>query len=150
MKKSQTINVGKLEHTLILIKPDALKNSLTGFVLSQLSEVHSGLRFSAAKIVNVSLILAEEHYAEHREKAFYGALTDYIQGRVHYGEEPHRRRVIAFVYQGMGTSEAAAQASARSHMESSLSGQSASLKPLRVIRLAAPPAASINATSSGQ
>jgi nucleoside-diphosphate kinase len=34
---------GKLEQTLVLIKPDALKNSLTGYLLSQLSEFHTGL-----------------------------------------------------------------------------------------------------------
>ncbi len=91
-----------MEQTLVLIKPDALKNSLTGYVLSQLSEFHTGLRFAAAKIVNVTPMLAEEHYDEHRGKAFYPALTDYIRGRVHYGDAPHRRRVIAFVYQGPG------------------------------------------------
>lgn len=89
-----------MEQTLVLIKPDALKNSLTGYVLSQLSEFHTGLRFAAAKIVNVTQMLAEEHYAEHRGKAFYPALTDYIRGRLHYCDAPHRRRVIAFVYQG--------------------------------------------------
>lgn len=89
-----------MEQTLVLIKPDALKNSLTGYVLSQLSEFHTGLRFAAAKIVNVTTMLAAEHYAEHRGKAFYPALLDYIQGRVHYPDVPNRRRVIALVYQG--------------------------------------------------
>jgi nucleoside-diphosphate kinase len=91
-----------MEQTLVLIKPDALKNSLTGYVLSQLSEFHAGLRFAAAKIVNVTPMLAEEHYAEHRGKAFYPALTDYIRGRAHYSDTPHRRRVIALVYEGEG------------------------------------------------
>ncbi|HEW81550.1 MAG TPA: nucleoside-diphosphate kinase, partial [Nitrospirae bacterium] len=50
------------EETLVLIKPDALKNSLTGYVLSQLSEYHSGLRFAGTKIVKVSKMLADEHY----------------------------------------------------------------------------------------
>lgn len=89
-----------LEQTLVLIKPDALKNSLTGYVLSQLSEVHSGVRFAGAKIVHVHKMLAEEHYAEHRGKAFYPPLIEYIMGRAHYPDEPHRRRVIAFVYRG--------------------------------------------------
>ncbi len=88
------------EQTLVLIKPDALKNSLTGYVLSQLSEFHTGLRFAAAKIVHVNRLLAAEHYAEHREKAFYGSLLEYIMGESHYPDEPHKRRVIALVYQG--------------------------------------------------
>ena len=90
------------EQTLILIKPDALKNSLTGYVLSQFSEFHTGLRFAAAKIVNVNRMLAEEHYAEHRGKAFYESLLEYIRGQSHYPDTPEKRRVIAIVYHGPG------------------------------------------------
>ncbi|MEJ2682767.1 MAG: nucleoside-diphosphate kinase [Candidatus Sulfobium sp.] len=89
-----------MEQTLVLIKPDALKNSLTGYVLSLLSEFHTGLRFAGAKIVHVNRMLAEEHYAEHRGKIFYPSLIDYIMGRLHYPDQPQKRRVIAFVYQG--------------------------------------------------
>lgn len=88
------------EQTLVLIKPDALKNSLTGYVLSLLSEFHTGLRFAGAKIVHVTRMLAEEHYSEHRGKVFYPSLIDYIMGRLHYPNQPDKRRVIAFVYQG--------------------------------------------------
>jgi nucleoside-diphosphate kinase len=90
----------ELEQTLVLIKPDALKNSLTGYVLSQLSEFHTGLRFAGAKVVYVSKMLAQEHYAEHRSKPFFSSLTDYIQGKLHYPDAPGRRRVIALVYRG--------------------------------------------------
>jgi nucleoside-diphosphate kinase len=91
----------QLEQILVLIKPDALKNSITGFIFSQLSEFHTGARFAGAKVVNVTRFLAEEHYAEHRGKVFYESLLDYITGVVHYPEEEKwRRRVIAIVYQG--------------------------------------------------
>lgn len=91
----------ELEQTLVLIKPDALKNSITGFILSQLSEFHTGARFAAAKIVNVNRMLAEEHYAEHKGKVFYDALLDFITGKAHYPDnEKWKRRVIAIVYQG--------------------------------------------------
>jgi nucleoside-diphosphate kinase len=92
----------QLEQTLVLIKPDALKNSLTGFMLSQLSEFHTGARFAAAKIVNVNSVLAEEHYAEHKGKAFYEALLDFITGKAHYPDKDRwKRRVIAIVFQGL-------------------------------------------------
>ncbi len=91
---------GKLEQTLVLIKPDALKNSLTGYLLSQLSEFHTGLHFSGTKIVRVSKMLAEEHYAEHFGKVFFPSLLEYIMGSIHYPDEPWKRRVIAIVYQG--------------------------------------------------
>jgi nucleoside-diphosphate kinase len=91
---------GKLEQTLVLLKPDALKNSLTGYLLSQLSEFHTGLHFSGTKIVHVSTMLAEEHYAEHRGKVFFPSLLEYIMGIIHYPDEPWKRRVVAIVYQG--------------------------------------------------
>ncbi|NIP24877.1 MAG: hypothetical protein GWN67_11035 [Phycisphaerae bacterium] len=92
----------KVEQTLVLIKPDALKNSITGFLLSQLSEFHTGSRFAAAKIVQVNRILAEQHYAEHRGKPFFQALLNYIMGCIHYPDDAWKRRVIAIVYHGPG------------------------------------------------
>jgi nucleoside-diphosphate kinase len=99
------MNNNEFEQTLVLVKPDALKNSLTGYVLSQLSEFHTGLRFAGAKIVHVSRMLAEEHYAEHRGKIFFPSLIDYIMGAIHYPNEPWKRRVIALVYQGPGATK---------------------------------------------
>jgi nucleoside-diphosphate kinase len=90
----------EFEQTLVLIKPDALKQSLTGYILSTLSEFHTGLRFAATKVVNVSQMLAEEHYAEHRGKDFFPGLIEFITGRYHYPDEPQKRRVLAFVYSG--------------------------------------------------
>src|SRR5512135_3016188 len=89
-----------VEQSLVLIKPDALKNSLTGYVLSQLSEFHTGLRFAGAKIVQVSTMLAEEHYEEHKGKAFFPSLLEYIMGVIHYPDDPGKRKVKAFVFQG--------------------------------------------------
>jgi nucleoside-diphosphate kinase len=89
-----------MEQTLVLIKPDALKVSLTGYILSQFSEFHTGLRFAAMKVVHVSRLLAEEHYAEHKGKFFFPSLIEYITGRIHYPDAPHKRRVIALVYSG--------------------------------------------------
>jgi nucleoside-diphosphate kinase len=90
----------ELDQTLVLIKPDALKNSLTGYVLSQLSQFHSGLSFAGTKVVHVTKMLAEEHYAEHRGKVFYPSLIEFIMGHQHYPDEPEKQRVIAIVYQG--------------------------------------------------
>ncbi len=89
-----------LEQTLVLIKPDALKNSLTGYLLSQISEYHTGMYFSALKVLEVHKMLAEEHYAEHRGKPFFPSLLEYITGKLHYPENPQKQRVIAIIYQG--------------------------------------------------
>jgi nucleoside-diphosphate kinase len=90
----------QMEQTLVLIKPDAIKNSLTGYILSQLSEYHTNSIIAGAKIVTVSKELASEHYAEHRTKSFFPDLLEYINGTQHFPNEPQKRRIKAFVYQG--------------------------------------------------
>jgi len=78
---------------LILIKPDGLKKSLTGNILSRLSEAK--LEIVAAKMVRVSKKLAEDHYSHLKDKPFFGALVRYIRGELH-----DRRKVMALVYWG--------------------------------------------------
>jgi len=79
--------------TLILIKPDGLKKSLTGNILTRLSETK--LEIVAAKIARVSRQLAEEHYHHLEGKPFYEELIKYIQGELH-----NRRKVMALIYWG--------------------------------------------------
>ena len=64
------------ERTLVLIKPDAMQRGLAGEILSRFEQ--RGLEVRAAKLVQVDRELAERHYAEHREKPFFGELTDFI------------------------------------------------------------------------
>lgn len=99
-RRRDKMNDKEREQTLILIKPDALKNSLTGYVLSQLSQFHTGLHFAGAKIIHVSKMLANEHYIEHVGKFFFPSLIDMITGKLHYPDKPWKQRVIALVYQG--------------------------------------------------
>ncbi|MBU0606210.1 MAG: nucleoside-diphosphate kinase, partial [Candidatus Omnitrophica bacterium] len=66
------------EQTLVLIKPDGLSKSLTGNVLARLSETK--LEIAAARIVQVSKELAEEHYALLKDKPFFTDLIKYIMG----------------------------------------------------------------------
>lgn len=79
--------------TLILIKPDGLKKSLTGNILTRLSETK--LEIVAAKIVCVSQELAEDHYQHLKDKPFFKDLIKYIRGELH-----NRRKVMALVYWG--------------------------------------------------
>jgi nucleoside-diphosphate kinase len=64
------------ERTLVLIKPDAMQRGLAGEILSRFEQ--RGLEVKAAKLVHVDRELAEVHYAEHREKAFFGELVEFI------------------------------------------------------------------------
>lgn len=81
-----------INQTLILIKPDGLKKSLTGNILTRLSETK--LDIVAARIVKVPRELAEKHYVYMKEKPFFGELIKYIMG--HY----HKKKVMALVYWG--------------------------------------------------
>ena len=78
---------------LILIKPDGLKKSLTGNILTRLSETK--LEIVAAKMVRVSKELATEHYIHLKDKPFFADLIKYIQGEYH-----DRKKVMALIYWG--------------------------------------------------
>jgi len=80
---------------LILIKPDGLKKSLTGNILTRLSETK--LEIVAAKMVRVSKELAEEHYKHLKDKPFFTDIIKYLQGDLH-----DRKKVMALVYWGEG------------------------------------------------
>jgi nucleoside-diphosphate kinase len=64
------------ERTLVLIKPDAVERRLAGRILDRFEQ--RGLAMRGAKLLTVSTALAEEHYAEHREKPFFGELVEFI------------------------------------------------------------------------
>jgi len=83
------------QNTLVLIKPDGLKKSLTGNILTKLAETR--LIIVGAKVVSVSKELATQHYIHLKDKPFFPDLLNYIQGKI-YGEE--YQRVLAMVYRG--------------------------------------------------
>jgi nucleoside-diphosphate kinase len=65
-----------VESTLVLIKPDALERQLAGEILARFERRGLGVR--AARLLTVDRALADEHYAEHREKPFFGELVEFI------------------------------------------------------------------------
>jgi nucleoside-diphosphate kinase len=85
----------RIEYTLIIIKPDGMKKSLTGNILTKLAEAR--FMIIGAKVLQVSRALAEQHYIHLKDKPFFKDLIDYIQGKP-YG--PDFERVMALVYKG--------------------------------------------------
>jgi nucleoside-diphosphate kinase len=67
-----------MDRTLILVKPDAFERGLTGEVIRRFER--KGLTIVAMKHMTVDRELAEEHYAEHRDKPFFGDLLGFITG----------------------------------------------------------------------
>ena len=65
-----------VESTLVLIKPDAVERKLAGEILARFEQ--RGLEIREARLLTVDRALADEHYAEHREKPFFGELVEFI------------------------------------------------------------------------
>ena len=65
-----------VERTLVLIKPDAVRRGLAGEILRRFEQ--RGLTIEEARLLTVDRTLAEEHYAEHAEKPFFGELVEFI------------------------------------------------------------------------
>jgi nucleoside-diphosphate kinase len=79
-----------VERTLVLVKPDAMQRGLGGEILRRFEA--RGLAIRAARLVQVEIALAEEHYAEHAAKPFFGELVEFITSAP----------TLAFVLEGEG------------------------------------------------
>jgi nucleoside-diphosphate kinase len=74
--------------TFVMCKPDAVERGLVGEIVGRLEA--KGLTLAALELRSVPAELAEEHYAEHREKPFYGELVAFLT----------RSPVVAMVVEG--------------------------------------------------
>ncbi len=65
-----------IERTFTMLKPGILSRRIAGEIISRIER--KGLDIVGMKLMRIPRTLAEEHYAEHKEKAFFGELVDYI------------------------------------------------------------------------
>jgi nucleoside-diphosphate kinase len=65
-----------MEETLVLVKGDGVRRKLIGEIIRRMEA--KNLDIVAMKLMEVERELAEEHYAEHREKPFFDELVDFI------------------------------------------------------------------------
>ncbi len=65
-----------MERTFIMVKPNGFARGLVGEVIARFER--RGLELRAMKLMRIPRELAERHYAEHREKPFFGELVDFI------------------------------------------------------------------------
>ncbi len=65
-----------MEQTLVLVKGDGVRRRLIGEIVRRIE--NKGLDIREMRLMNVTRELAEEHYAEHREKPFFGELVEFI------------------------------------------------------------------------
>ncbi|MCD0452863.1 nucleoside-diphosphate kinase [Actinocorallia sp. API 0066] len=66
------------ERTLILVKPDGVRKGLVGEVVSRIER--KGLKLVALELRTLTRDVAEDHYAEHSERPFFGELVEFITG----------------------------------------------------------------------
>src|SRR5579864_74258 len=86
-----------MERTLILVKPDAFARGLSGEIIARFER--KGLRLAALRQMHMDTGLAEQHYAEHQGKPFYGELVEFITSGP----------LVAMVLEGQRAVEAARQ-----------------------------------------
>jgi nucleoside-diphosphate kinase len=65
-----------VESTLLIVKPDGVRRGLVGEVLRRVEA--KGLTIDEMRLFTIDRGTAEEHYAEHREKPFFGELVEFI------------------------------------------------------------------------
>ncbi|MDI9260860.1 nucleoside-diphosphate kinase [Alicyclobacillus sendaiensis] len=88
------------EQTFVMVKPDGVQRGLVGEIVARFER--KGLKLVAAKLVQVSKELAEAHYAEHRERPFFGELVQFITSSPVFAMILEGENAIAVVRAMMG------------------------------------------------
>ena len=65
-----------IQRTFSIIKPDATERNLTGAINAKLEA--AGLRIIAQKRIHLTLAQAQEFYGVHKERPFFGELTEFM------------------------------------------------------------------------
>lgn len=65
-----------MEKTFLMVKPDGVQRNLIGDIVRRFE--NKGFKLVAAKLMVISDELAKNHYAEHKERPFFGELVDFI------------------------------------------------------------------------
>jgi nucleoside-diphosphate kinase len=65
-----------MERTFAIIKPDAVRERMTGRVIQRIED--EGFQIRAMRLVNLSKLEAEGFYAVHRERPFFASLTAFM------------------------------------------------------------------------
>lgn len=67
-----------MEKTLVLLKPDALQRNLLGKIIERFEQ--RGLKIVGLKMMQLSDVLLDEHYAHHKDKPFFAGLKAFMKG----------------------------------------------------------------------
>lgn len=64
------------QQTLSIIKPDAVERNLAGAIIALIEE--AGLKIKAMRMIHLSQAQAEGFYKVHKDKPFFGSLTEFM------------------------------------------------------------------------
>lgn len=92
-----------MERTFVMIKPDGVQRGLIGEILSRFER--KGFKVVAAKFIQVHPELAEAHYAEHKERPFFGELVSFITSSPVFAFVLEGQDVIRVVREMMGATD---------------------------------------------
>jgi nucleoside-diphosphate kinase len=90
-----------VERTLVLVKPDGMRRQLAGELLARFERRGLGLR--GARLLKLSKAMAQQHYAEHKGKPFFGDLVSFITSAPVLALALEGESAIAVVRTMMGT-----------------------------------------------
>lgn len=79
-----------MERTFTMIKPDGVQKGGVGEIIGRIER--KGFKLLGLKFMLISPELAKEHYAEHKDRPFFGELVDFIASGP----------VVAMVWEGPG------------------------------------------------
>jgi nucleoside-diphosphate kinase len=77
-----------MQKTFLMVKPDGVQRGLIGEIVARFER--KGFQLIGAKMIQVTQKQAEYHYDEHKEKAFFGELVEFMTSGT----------VFAMVWQG--------------------------------------------------
>ena len=95
----------EIERSLVLIKPDAVRNGQSDEIISRLKKL--GLKMAARKTLRMDRALAEKHYAVHKEKPFFKELVEYMTSAPIVAAVFEGEKVVAKIRQAMGATDPA-------------------------------------------
>jgi len=76
MTAESTVPAAPTQRSFVLLKPDTVRRGLVGAVLSRFED--KGLTIVAMDLRQVTGEMADQHYAEHVERAFYPPLRTFV------------------------------------------------------------------------
>ena len=77
-----------MERSFVMVKPDGVERRLVGEIIRRFE--NRGLRLMGLKMLTPNRNLAEQHYAVHRERPFFGELVEFV----------NRGPVVAMAWEG--------------------------------------------------